>query len=805
MKQFPRLRDGSIDIISLPAPPSQSNRGRSDRRRNSSSSISSSPPPPPLIQHDGRRGSGSESGDGIWATTSPKMALNNQVNNNYTKFKQENLTNARPSTVGSTSSRTSSFPLLSPLSDNKVSIFRRQSSKTDDSIQQQRQRQTNSIITPSPFHNRNTQSNQYQTTEQGGTASRQGQQGGSNEMNRGTLPNMNNETANAIAKHKAMFRPSNDMSLNDKGGSGGGGERRYSGASGGNGTGEDVGGDRRYGGGGTERRYSGERNGVNIRAEEKKETSKTSNKYSKWVVDAWTEQGPHHSNEDRWCCFDDLFSLFQETYPSNNNGGSAGTIIPSRSKSKYSHQSSTFSPYVKNTFVQLPKLGIQSESRRSSLRRDSLKSSQSNLRLSSGGISSSISTSNDINLNVSKISLWCCFDGHGGGTAAEFCRVNASIEVLAALSSIYGKEFTINNNNGGGGSSYNEINSIQNDNKEEDEEDEGRILIAVLEKAISKLEEGFKKYIKGDDSGCCATLVLCKKGKIAVANLGDCQAMVFDSKILPNQRLGGKINQTMGDRSGLKNNQRSSSATSKFGSRWRYKIRGNKKNNNDKTNGGNQSLKNQFVNSLLENGSTSNNEPISVISYELTTPHRASDPLETARILSVGGTVVRGRVMGVLEPSRAIGDFDLKRMSKCKTAVSIIPSVSYITLFNPPPKLSIDTLSISPTSSSGGGGGGEIRKRRGSYSNKNISSFVTNHNTPPFMVIASDGVWDFMTVSEVGTVVRECHESTYTQSGNITRASLMSCNVSAARKLVEEAISAGSEDDITVLVVTFIE
>jgi len=48
---------------------------------------------------------------------------------------------------------------------------------------------------------------------------------------------------------------------------------------------------------------------------------------------------------------------------------------------------------------------------------------------------------------------------------------------------------------------------------------------------------------------------------------------------------------------------------------------------------------------------------------ELTTPHRAGDRLEKQRIYAAGGFVKRGRVMGVLEPSRTIGGERAKRAS----------------------------------------------------------------------------------------------------------------------------------------------
>lgn len=46
---------------------------------------------------------------------------------------------------------------------------------------------------------------------------------------------------------------------------------------------------------------------------------------------------------------------------------------------------------------------------------------------------------------------------------------------------------------------------------------------------------------------------------------------------------------------------------------------------------------------------------------QLSMDHKASVPSETKRILRAGGRVVQGRIAGVLEPSRAIGDIDLKQ------------------------------------------------------------------------------------------------------------------------------------------------
>lgn len=45
---------------------------------------------------------------------------------------------------------------------------------------------------------------------------------------------------------------------------------------------------------------------------------------------------------------------------------------------------------------------------------------------------------------------------------------------------------------------------------------------------------------------------------------------------------------------------------------------------------------------------------------QLSTDHRSTDASERRRMLAAGGFVRQGRAMGILEPSRAIGDIDLK-------------------------------------------------------------------------------------------------------------------------------------------------
>jgi serine/threonine protein phosphatase PrpC len=59
----------------------------------------------------------------------------------------------------------------------------------------------------------------------------------------------------------------------------------------------------------------------------------------------------------------------------------------------------------------------------------------------------------------------------------------------------------------------------------------------------------------------------------------------------------------------------------------------------------------------------------------LTEDHRAADAGERARILRAGGFVSFGRVMGVLEPSRTIGDLDEKSTERGRRSVIAVPAV----------------------------------------------------------------------------------------------------------------------------------
>ncbi|CAM9928674.1 unnamed protein product, partial [Sphacelaria rigidula] len=93
----------------------------------------------------------------------------------------------------------------------------------------------------------------------------------------------------------------------------------------------------------------------------------------------------------------------------------------------------------------------------------------------------------------------------------------------------------------------------------------------------------------------------------------------------------------------------------------------------------------------------------------LSKPHRAMDLDEKTRISHAGGRVIQGRVMGVLEPSRAIGDLDLK-----KTWPGCVIAEPYVSVRSLP---------------------------------------YSRGQEPSYLVVASDGVWDSMTQLEVSELV----------------------------------------------------
>lgn len=71
----------------------------------------------------------------------------------------------------------------------------------------------------------------------------------------------------------------------------------------------------------------------------------------------------------------------------------------------------------------------------------------------------------------------------------------------------------------------------------------------------------------------------------------------------------------------------------------------------------------------------------------ITRDHRCDDPVELARIKLAGGVVFNGRVNGLLEPTRALGDFALKQGKKNATLISSEPDVFVLPVDESTPKV----------------------------------------------------------------------------------------------------------------------
>lgn len=389
--------------------------------------------------------------------------------------------------------------------------------------------------------------------------------------------------------------------------------------------------------------------------------------FSRWTIDVCTDQGPHHANEDRWMVVDDLAAL-----------AAGGHLEPVGTGSGNSFDNGS----CPRAFLRPQGTGRQPMSSSATAAGNG---QAANAR---GGAAS----------HAMRTSLWGVFDGHGGSGASEYVRTRAALEVVK-----------------GGGLG----DLLENRGETVQERME-----TVLQAAFAQLEDGFTRHAKQrDESGACVTLVLCRAGNIAVANVGDCRAMLFNCRL--DQGRNGKT-------------------------------------------------------------------PVVTRVHELTTPHRASDASERKRIMAAGGCVVNGRVMGVLEPSRAIGDLDLKRIPTAQHAVSAVPDVKGARLYNPSSTpLSCPAVGSAPRSKFGGFSGTGAASR----SRNLISRGTEDANTPPFMVLASDGLWDFVRANRVGEIV-----SAASRIGGWDTAP-----DDVAKRLTTEARACGSQDDITIVVVRFIE
>jgi len=141
--------------------------------------------------------------------------------------------------------------------------------------------------------------------------------------------------------------------------------------------------------------------------------------------------------------------------------------------------------------------------------------------------------------------------------------------------------------------------------------------------------------------------------------------------------------------------------------------------------------------------------------------HKASMPYERKRILDAGGIVNDGRVEG-LEPSRTLGDFDVKLSTK-PGVISIVPEVRHF----------------------------ELAMREGESSHRAI------------LVTGTDGVWDVITGQDICKLIAARKDLSEFFSNDPTKEAPRA-GVKALRDLSEDivqfAVAKGSRDDCTCLV-----
>ncbi|KAG5192415.1 phosphatase 2C-like domain-containing protein [Tribonema minus] len=146
---------------------------------------------------------------------------------------------------------------------------------------------------------------------------------------------------------------------------------------------------------------------------------------------------------------------------------------------------------------------------------------------------------------------------------------------------------------------------------------------------------------------------------------------------------------------------------------------------------------------------------------DLSVAHRSRQPEEARRIEAAGGLVINNRAFGVLEPSRSIGDLDLKR--HCRGAVTADPYIREVVI--PPPQQPAE---------------GAAKKKPALQE-------------APFLLFASDGLWDVVAAPVVVDLTKK--------SLKVWRKKPAKSN--PARQLVRAAIRHGTMDDTTAIVVHF--
>mmetsp|Transcript_8772 Transcript_8772/g.16667 ORF Transcript_8772/g.16667 Transcript_8772/m.16667 type:complete len:331 (+) Transcript_8772:44-1036(+) len=136
--------------------------------------------------------------------------------------------------------------------------------------------------------------------------------------------------------------------------------------------------------------------------------------------------------------------------------------------------------------------------------------------------------------------------------------------------------------------------------------------------------------------------------------------------------------------------------------------------------------------------------------------HKASDCAERQRIEEAGGRVIDGRVDG-LEPSRSLGDFDVKQQT-AEGVISIVPDVRRYEL---------------------GDGSGPAQA---------------------ILICATDGVWDVVSGKDICDLIQAHKDLAELQQGGIDASADCQPLKDLADDLVKFSIARGSRDDCTAVV-----
>ena len=144
----------------------------------------------------------------------------------------------------------------------------------------------------------------------------------------------------------------------------------------------------------------------------------------------------------------------------------------------------------------------------------------------------------------------------------------------------------------------------------------------------------------------------------------------------------------------------------------------------------------------------------------LSVDHRVDDPQEVQRIAQAGGFCWKGRVLGILAVTRSLGDHLLKEFVIAEPAVR---------------QIQIPMNENGSTEQSGAG----------TETNQRTTSSITAPSKPSsFVILACDGLWDVMSDQEAVDAVREFEGE----------------KRDVAEKLVQEGLTRGSTDNLTVIV-----